>query len=310
MEYLGRNAGDFPLCQAYCPLCGFHLLSEKQMEQKPHEKACCNEWVPSVVGDRNPLLLQWLKDLVYVTIYPDSACIYNIYKGGEFADEDIYVGAVPDIIAPTRRLVVVNDIPWNDLDDTFGPARQYTAHDPCMQILHKAFNYRSNRSVNSVSELYRALEKQCWSETAHLGPRPSLSSETYLINAMSWDHGYLGVAEKRHLMSSNPVERISGWTGYVLSHLQRLENAPDKIYLGDRIAALPQELQDTISQYISWPIVDNSTLEPTATQTPSPGCWLSPAEKLSRGSEISTKEVARPSTARSRKEAGNGTGSS
>lgn len=133
--------------------------------------------------------------------------IHNTYylpHRKELTDEDIYVGASPRIVARTPRLVVVEEKPWHNYRRPFGPARQYAAHNACMEILLKTFEYRSNRSVNSVPELYRALEKQCWSETAHFGPRHSLSTETYSINSMSWDHGYFGAVEKRHLMSYSP----------------------------------------------------------------------------------------------------------
>lgn len=126
---------------------------------------------------------------------------YYLPHSGELTDEDIYVGDDPDIVARTRRLVVVEEKPWHRNEASFGPVRQYAAHDACMQILLKTFKYRSNRFVNSVSDLYRALEKQCWSETAHVGPRPFLSSETYRITTMSWDHEYFGALEKRRLVS-------------------------------------------------------------------------------------------------------------
>lgn len=70
----------------------------------------------------------------------------------------------------------------------------------------------------------------------------------------------------------NPLAPIWGLTGYVLSHLERLENAPDKIYLANRIKALPQELQDSISQHDTWPMADNCTLEPT--RYADPESWM------------------------------------
>lgn len=76
MAYLGGNGVDFPLRQAYCFLCGFHLHDIEQMLHPDRE----DEWNPSVVGGRDPWPLQWLKDLAYVTIHPDRTCNYNIYK--------------------------------------------------------------------------------------------------------------------------------------------------------------------------------------------------------------------------------------
>lgn len=66
----------------------------------------------------------------------------------------------------------------------------------------------------------------------------------------------------------DPLAPIPGLTDYVLSHLEPLRIAPGTTYLADRIEALPQELQDSISQYDTLPMADNCTLEPTRYKDP------------------------------------------
>lgn len=73
------------------------------------------------------------------------------------------------------------------------------------------------------------------------------------------------------MYEENP-EQIDGLTEYILTQLQPLRKPQATDLLRDRIAALPQELEDMVLDQITWPMADNPSLEPTRCGTPE--FWL------------------------------------
>ncbi|KAL8941407.1 MAG: hypothetical protein Q9216_002252 [Gyalolechia sp. 2 TL-2023] len=300
MDWLGALASSFPYQQAYCPICGSALLKNDSKQGKFDEDDD-EDFHPQAP---HPPPQPWLQNFTYITINPINDCDYTIHNAYEsttsFSNTDIYVGTNTHSISRTPRLVVVNDRILQSGNSSYldpsayrqkGGARQYTVHAACVRLMARTFAQNANRYVNSVGDLYRALETQCWAETAYIGPRRNVFHEVYGIVAMRWSHGYFGAGSEQRVMASSSARRgfvgssrfdadpeeVPGLTEYILSQLQPLSTSsssspPTKekeaTSLSSRIAALPQELQDMIPPQISWPMEDNPDPRPTRCGTP------------------------------------------